>query len=287
MFSLTGGGSLTEKFSFISHLKEHVKKHVYKPVISYTQIQLYTLLCVAFIMLLSACATTTKSDNIKKAEAHFKIGVSHLSKNDLKQAFIELQKAIKLDPEQKESLNYLGYISTRFKKYDEAIAYYKKAIAVAPDYSEALNNLGVTYLEMEEWDEAIDYFKMALDNPIYSTPEKAYSSTGFAYYKKQDYQKAGEAIQEALKRDPDFPYAIYIQGLLYINSQNDEAAIKEFLRVLDVLPHYVDAHWELANAYIRTGERDKAIQHFKTVAEKAKDPEIREEALEYIELLGR
>jgi type IV pilus biogenesis/stability protein PilW len=240
-----------------------------------------------FILLFFACATTPTIEDIKKADAHYKLGISYITKGELKEAFIEFQKSIRLNPKNKEALNYLGYISTRFKKYDEAISYYKRAISIDPNYSEAMNNLGVTYLEIENWDEAIKYFKKALDNPIYPTPEKAYSSMGYAYYKKGEYQKAVDTLKEALTRNPVFPLAIYTLGLVYTKLGNDEAAIEEFKRAINIVPDYVEAHWELANAYLRIGERDKAVEHFKIVAEKSGDTKIGKDALEYVELLER
>ena len=52
------------------------------------------------------------------------------------------------------------------------------------------------------------------------------------------------------------------------------------------MPNYVEAHWEIANAYVRVGERDKAAGHFKVVADQGKE-DIAQEALEYLRLLGK
>jgi len=241
----------------------------------------------SILIFLSACATTPTVEETKKADAHYKLGISHIIRGELNKAFVEFQKSIKLNPRHKEALNYLGYISTRFKKYDEAISYYKRAISIDPNYSEAMNNLGLTYLEMKKWDEAIRYFKKAVNNPLYATPEKAYSSMGYAYYKKGEYQKAIEALKEAIVRNPVFPLAIYTLGLVYTELGNDKAAVKEFIKVIDIVPDYLEAHWELANAYLRMNEIDKAVKHFKIVAEKGKGTEMGREALEYVELLQR
>jgi type IV pilus biogenesis/stability protein PilW len=243
-------------------------------------------LIVSFLVFY-ACATTSKTELLKKAEAHYKLGVSYMLKDQLNDAFIEFQKAIKLVPEHKESYNSLGYISTRFKKYEEAISYYKKALSIDPRYSEAMNNLGVTYSEMGKWDEAIRYFKKALENPFYQTPERAYTNMAFAYYKKGDYRHAEEAVNEALTRFPDFPMARYIHGLLNVAYGDDVSAIEDFKKVLSVSPDYINAHYEIAHAYVRIGERDKALEHFRVVAEKGKDKKMVKESKEYIMLLEK
>lgn len=239
------------------------------------------------LLLFYGCATTDKTEALNKAEAHYKLGVSYMSNEQLKDAFIEFQKAVSINPEHKESLNSLGYISTRFKKYDDAISYYKKALSIDPRYSDAMNNLGITYLELGEWDEAIRYFKMATENLFYATPERAYSNMAFAYYKKGDYRSTEEAVKEALTRSPDFPFALYIKGILNVVLVDDESAIKDFKKVLSMIPDYMEAHWEIANAYLRIGKRDEAIEHFRIISEKSEDPKLAKEAREYIMLLGR
>jgi Tfp pilus assembly protein PilF len=249
--------------------------------------KLFGVFCV---LLLSACATTPSDKDLKKAETHYNLGVSYLTKEQLNDAFVEFQKAVKLDPKHKESLNSLGYLSFRFKKYDEAISYYKRSISIDPNYSEALNNLGALYLDIENWDEAIKYFKMALKNPLYTTPEKAYSNMGYAYYRKGDYTNAINILNEVFVRYPDgfpqpsyFPY--YVLGLVYVKVGNISAAIGEFKKALDIAPEYINTHWELAHAYLRIGDKDRAVQHFQEIVEKAGNDERSKEASEYIELL--
>lgn len=241
-----------------------------------------TVFCV---LLFSACATTQNIEDIKKAETHYKLGVSYLAKEQVHEAFIEFQKAIKLNPKDKDSLNALGLISTEFKEYEKAVNYYKRAISLDPDFSEAMNNLGVTYIRMEKWDEAIEYFKMALRNPVYITPERAYSNLGYAFYKKGDHLNAVNTLKEAIARYPDFPRPIYILGLVYIELGKTQAAIDEFKKAVDIASEYIDAHWELANAYLKLGNKKEAVKHFKIVAESGSNNERSKEALKYIELL--
>jgi Tfp pilus assembly protein PilF len=213
------------------------------------------------------------------------MGSSYLNSGQLNKAFIEFQKAIKLNPKNKETLNYLGYISARFKNYDEAISFYRRAISIDSNYSEAINNLGVIYAEIENWDDAIKHFKAALTNPVYSSPALAYSNMGYAYYKKGDYQNAEKALGEALIRNPVSPRALYISGLVYMALGNEKTAIEEFKKAIGIFPDYVDVHWELAKAYLKSGKKAKALKHFKVVVEKDDNTVRSREASEYIQRL--
>ncbi|MBI5050472.1 MAG: tetratricopeptide repeat protein, partial [Nitrospirae bacterium] len=230
--------------------------------IHYSLFTAYVLL-TAYSLLLTGCATTPDADDIKNAEVHYKIGTSYMTEQRLNDASIEFRKAIKLNPQDKHSLNYLGFISTEFEKYDEAVSYYKRSITIDPNYSEAMNNLGVTYTRRQMWDEAVNYFKMALKNPLYATPEMAYSNMGYAFYKKGDYISSADALKKAIMRNPEFPRANYILGLVYVKLGDDETAIEEFKKAIALAPDYIDVHLELANAYLRTGDNEKAVRHFR------------------------
>lgn len=243
---------------------------------------LFSLLCILFF---TACAVTPGPRAVKNADAHNNLGISYLKRGMLKEAYIEFQKALKLNPKNKEVLNNLGYVEATYGKYDEAISYYKRAISIDPDFSDAKNNIGVIYLDMENWDEAVKYFQSALSSPIYSTPEKAYANLGYAYYKSGDYQKAEDSVNEALILDPLFHRARYVLGLIYSGQDNEEAAIAEFKKAIGIMPDYIEAHFELAKTYFKSGKRNKALKHFMYVAEKDENIKRREEASEYIERL--
>ena len=246
---------------------------------------IYALLSVFCILFFTACATTPSTKDINRAEAYNKLGFSYMKNAQINRAYVEFQKAIKLNPKNKETLNYLGYINAIYNKYDEAIANYKRAISIDPDYSEAMNNLGVVYLDIKKWDEAISAFTNALENPLYNTPERAYTSMGYAYYMKGDYQKAENALREALMRNPVYPLANYTLGLIYVKLSDDKHAAKEFMTAITISPEYINAHWELAQTYLRRGANAKALKHLAIVAEKDNDTEKSRMAIDQIEKL--
>ncbi|MBI4838067.1 MAG: tetratricopeptide repeat protein [Nitrospirae bacterium] len=246
---------------------------------------LFTGHCLLFTVFFYSCASAPTAEDLKNAEVHYKIGMSHWTEQKLHDASIEFQKAINLNPKDKYALNALGLLSTEFEKYEEAVSYYKRAIAIDPDYSNAMNNLGATYVRMQKWDEAINYFKAALTNPLYTTPEMAYSNMGWAFYNQNDYISAADALKKAILRNPDIPRANYILGLVYVKLGEDNKALEQFKKAVSVASDYTDAHWELANAYLRDGDNEKALRHFNAVVNSGgNDAKVRQ-AQQYIEQL--
>ncbi len=232
-----------------------------------------SVLCVInMALILSSCSSAPSQKSINSARSHVELGSSYIENGQLNEAFMEFQKAYKLNPRDKKTLNYLGYISMRFKKYDEAINYYRNAIVIDPEYAEAMNNLGVTYAEIGNWDEAMINFDSALSNPMYKTPEMAYANKGYVLYRKGDYRSAETVIKEALIRNKKFPMASYVLGLVYIKLNNDDDAIEEFKKAIGLAPGYAEAHMELAKTYLRSGNRAKALKHFEAVLEHDNNP---------------
>lgn len=240
---------------------------------------------VCFILIVYSCASGPSRENLDSAESHHRLGVSYLENGQVNKAFMEFQKAIELNPGKKGTLNYLGYLSMRLKKYDEAISYYKKAISIDPDYSKALNNLGITYAEMGNWDESVKYFDSALSNPMYETPEMAFTNKGYVLYMKGDYDQAERAVKEALIINRLIPKAFYVLGLVYTKLDNDDAAIEEFIKAIGLVPDYIEAHMDLAKTYLRSGNKAKALKHFEAVLEYDNNPLRLREASDHISRL--
>jgi Tfp pilus assembly protein PilF len=102
---------------------------------------------------------------------------------------------------------------------------------------------------------------------------------------KGKYREAEKALKEALVRNPVSARAMYVLGLVYIKLGDDKLAIDSFMKTIGMVPDYVDAHWELANVYLRTGDNARALKHFEVVAEKGENAARIRKAAEHIQNL--
>jgi len=134
------------------------------------------------------------------------------------------------------------------KEYEKAIAQYKRVLSIKPDFAPprigiaaSLNNIGVRYVEL---------------------PEGAKRSF-------QDYQKAVECYEEALKWDAECRQAQ--QGLEAIllrlawekdNTGDLDGAITTYKRVLELNPNNEHAHNNLGIAYYKQNRFDEAIEEY-------------------------
>ncbi len=85
----------------------------------------------AFLILLLAlngCSTA----NVKEADFHYKMGSASLSEGNLQSAFVEFQKTLQLNPDNKDALLSLGYIHLQFEEFEKAKEVFLRAIAHRP-----------------------------------------------------------------------------------------------------------------------------------------------------------
>ncbi len=227
------------------------------------------LICLIF--LLSSCATAGKGD-IGRANAHYQLGLSFLTENKMQMAFVEFQKALEINPDDKETLNVLGLVYLEFDDLQKAEESFLKVIKVDSNYSEAYNNLGATYGRMGRWSDAINAFKAAIKNPLYKKTELAYNGLGDTYYRLGRIDEAIDSYKEAIKRVQDFNRPFYGLALCYNAEGRYGDAASAIKRAIDLDP-------------IFRGDGDRALEYFNNKRLEAEDEELKN-INDYLEILN-
>jgi type IV pilus assembly protein PilF len=119
------------------------------------------LICTVASLALVACAS---EENIRKSKGYYQEGLARLG-TDQQQAYVSFQKAVKLNPDNKEAHYGLGHVYANQGKFKQAEEEFREAIRVDPDYAEAHTYLGQVLASQEQWKEAIASFRRALSNP--------------------------------------------------------------------------------------------------------------------------
>jgi tetratricopeptide (TPR) repeat protein len=148
---------------------------------------------------LPGCATSEES--LQKSKGFYQEGIASLD-DDQQKAFVSFQKAVKLNPGNKEARYGLGHILALQGKFPQAEEELRTATKLDENYSEAYTYLGQVLEKQERWPEAIASFRQALINPLYTTPDLARFHLGRALVHESDYQGAMEAFEDALVVNP-------------------------------------------------------------------------------------
>ena len=157
------------------------------------------LVLVLLIGWLPGCATSEES--VQKSKGYYQEGIASLD-HDQQKAFVSFQKAVKLNPSNKEARYGLGHILALQGKLPQAEEEFRAATQLDENYSEAYTYLGQVLEKQERWPEAIAAYRQALTNPLYATPDLARFHLGLSLAHEGDYQGAMEALEDALMVNP-------------------------------------------------------------------------------------
>jgi type IV pilus biogenesis/stability protein PilW len=231
----------------------------------------YIIIFVLFVFMF-ACASTKSTDKVQKATAHYKIGLSYYNEGKYQQAYIEFQRALEINPKDKEALNLIGILQLmQFEDFEKAIEYFKRALKIDKDYSQARNNLGLAYERTGRIDEAIASFNEAIANPLYPNPEYAYNNLGRIYYRSGQYDKAIDSYTAALRRVNDYTRSFYGLALCYNAKGYYGDASTALMRAIELDPRY-------------KGNKEKALEDFENSRLTARGAELND-LMDFIEIL--
>jgi type IV pilus assembly protein PilF len=136
------------------------------------------------------------------------LGIGYLQQNKLELASEKLSKAIKQNPDSASAHNAYAILQDRLKQYDLAEYHYKKATELDPKDSQAANNYGAFLCRNGRELEAEKYFIQATKNPLYKTPEYAYTNAAICLLKIDRVEPAREYLRKALASKSDFATAL-------------------------------------------------------------------------------
>jgi len=105
-------------------------------------------------------STATSMDS-KLTEAHNLLGVAYDRKGLAERARDSYQEAIKVQPEDAQSLNNLGFSLYQSGNYRASVDRLKRANKLAPTDERILNNLGLALSRLGKFDDAYKYFSRA------------------------------------------------------------------------------------------------------------------------------
>jgi tetratricopeptide (TPR) repeat protein len=89
-------------------------------------------------------------------------GISHEQSKDWAAAEADFRQSLKLNPNQPQVLNYLGYgLVDRGEKLDEALGMIEKAVSADPDQGYIIDSLAWAYFRLGRYDEALQPMEKA------------------------------------------------------------------------------------------------------------------------------
>ena len=169
--------------------------------------------------------------------------------------------------------NQMGQEAYRAGDYTRARAAFEEAIQRNPDVGEYYFNRGVTEQALGHFDRAIFNYDMAtrLSPGIVA----AYRNAAQCYLEKGQTDRALAVLETGTQANP-YTAEAFINVAQFYLARQDLASTKLWLaKAVAADPDNPVAHREYATILIRTGERDKGIEHLRMSLERAPvQPEV-------------
>ncbi len=113
-----------------------------------------------------------------------------------------------------EAHTFLGWTYSFQGKLDEAIAECKKAIQINPDFGNPYNDIGAYLIEKSQYEEAIPWLLNAARSKDYNNHHYAHYNLARAYLALEQFNRAVEEFENALRISPEYAMAREALGLL-------------------------------------------------------------------------
>ena len=192
----------------------------------------------------------------KNAALYFRRSEIFMQKNNIKQAFDDINKAVTIDTTKIDYFLALADICFKGLQIQKSIDAYKKAISINPKSTEAHMKLSELYLYLKAYPSCLSEANEALK--IDRNIAKAYFIKGFAYKETGDTSKAISSFQTAVEIQSDY-YDAYIQLGNIEAARKHKIALQYYNNALRLQPNSTEALYNRGLLFQNMGELDKAV----------------------------
>ncbi len=169
------------------------------------------------------------------------LGTAYLQNGHPRAAVRELQEALAQPGKHGDTYNVLGLAYQALGQGKLASESFRHALAEDPSNPQFRNNYGAFLLEQGDYAAAIQELRKAVADPLYSTPEFAWTNLAAAYHRLKEDQKALAAIEKALYFKPGYPPALLLWAQMDWQEGNLRNAFEHLQGVLAQEPDNAEA----------------------------------------------
>lgn len=188
----------------------------------------YLYILVLNLGLLSACSSSgggnptleSKQGTNEVAMTNLNLGIEYMRAGNMDTALEKLNRAHEADPGYYGTHNALGLLYQRLGDPALAERHFKRAIALNNNDSLSKNNYASFLCQAGRYSEAEKTFLSAAANPLYETPELAYTNAGTCAMMNKQTQAAEKFFREALSINAAIPSALIQMAQISYDQSN-------------------------------------------------------------------
>jgi tetratricopeptide (TPR) repeat protein len=251
------------------------------------------------LVVLSGCGGffgegSLEDSEIARAATYRSRGALLLREGKVEMAIREYMNSIEINPYDAEA--HFGYGEALRVKglMPDAERELKRAIDLDHTHHDARLNLCGLYLAEQRWKDAVAQADILLADPTFLNPARAHVNRAWAFYSEGDLTKAEEGLKRALVIDSSMYQAHLNLGIVLYERGETLEAMKTFDRALQILEKQgkrapgraeAEARFRMAQAYVKLGQREKAMEQLRRAAGQENAAPWSEKAKEYLAML--
>jgi tetratricopeptide (TPR) repeat protein len=178
-------------------------------------------------------------------DIYINIGACYQRLGKYPEAFQNYNLALVEEPNDIETLVYLGNICCLQKQFEKANTYYKKALLIEPENQTVQDAIKLANK---------DYNSQLLEQ-------------GMAQYKAMDYKKSLKTLSQLITFDPQNAYGYYYRALCYDGLNDSRKAIEDYVNVTKFMPKMDIAYYSLGVDYDTIADYKSAKESYKKFIE--------------------
>ncbi|HKR03084.1 MAG TPA: tetratricopeptide repeat protein [Bacteroidia bacterium] len=204
-------------------------------------------------------------DKYNSADLYARRARSHNILKETEKAFVYVNKAIDVDPD-----NYIGYFQRGLawyneEEYDKAIIDYSKTIELKKNNAFAYNNRGIAWYLKGEYDKAIADYNKAIE--LKRNYAIAYNNRGISWNNKEEYDRAISDYNKAIELKKNDAQVYNNRGNAWKNKGEYIKAINDYDKAIELKEDYALVFRNKGDAFYGKGDLLKALENYQKAVE--------------------
>ena len=234
--------------------------------------------------------------NSDKIDEKNNVAMSYMNEGEYKKAIAVYSQ---IEPKTAETYEAVANCYRQLADFKNAIINYNKSVEINPENSEVYYALGVTYLEANNTDKAKEMFTKSLEKDernikskkmlAFIEQKEIIKSLDLAYefYEKKDYASALRYLDSAVQTFPNDAKVYYYRGLTRSELGDYKGAVEDLKETVAIDRTYIVAYYKLGEFLEKLNkEKEAMFMYEKYLGAETLDPELEKKAQQKVIQLG-